>query len=352
MPHRILIVRLGAMGDIIHGMPAVAALRRAKPNLKIGWLVEERWTELLSARSSDRLAERSPVKPLVDWVHIANFSRWRKSLLSKESRREMQACLHEVRNMGYDLALDLQGSIRSSLAARLSGARMRIGSAEPREAPARLLYTKVAAPIGEHVVEHALSLAATVAGGSLSCVDAPFPIDSAREAWAERLRASNGNKPLAILNPGAGWGAKRWPAESYGIVAAGLSKRGMTVLINHGPGEEPLAESVSAASGRAAIPLKCSVGELIAITRRASLFVGGDTGPMHLAAGLRVPVVALFGPTSPERNGPFATRSVVLRNPKSALNSSHSDKADQGLLAIPPEAVMQAAEQLLEGQRG
>ena len=160
------------------------------------------------------------------------------------------------------------------------------------------------------------------------------------------------NKPLAILNPGAGWGAKRWPAEAYGIVAAGLSKRGMTVLINHGPGEEPLAESVSAASGRAAIPLKCSVGELIAITRRASLFVGGDTGPMHLAAGLRVPVVALFGPTSPERNGPFATRSVVLRNPKSALNSSHSDKADQGLLAIPPEAVMQAAEQLLEGQRG
>ena len=143
---------------------------------------------------------------------------------------------------------------------------------------------KVAAPIGEHVVEHALSLAATVAGGSLSCVDAPFPIDSAREAWAERLRASNGNKPLAILNPGAGWGAKRWPAEAYGIVAAGLSKRGMTVLINHGPGEEPLAESVSAASGRAAIPVKCSVGELIALTRRASLFVGGDTGPMHLAA--------------------------------------------------------------------
>ena len=129
MPHRILIVRLGAMGDIIHGMPAIAALRRAKPNLKIGWLVEERWTELLSARSSDRLAERSPVKPLVDWVHIANFSRWRKALLSKETRREMQACLHEVRNMGYDLALDLQGSIRSSLAARLSGARMRIGSA-------------------------------------------------------------------------------------------------------------------------------------------------------------------------------------------------------------------------------
>jgi heptosyltransferase-1 len=126
----------------------------------------------------------------------------------------------------------------------------------------------------------------------------------------------------------------------------------MTVLINHGPGEEPLAETVRATSAGTAIPLKCTVGELLAITRRAHLFIGGDTGPMHLAAALRVPVVALFGPTRPERNGPYGTRSIVLRNPESVPNTSHTNEPDDGLLAIQPDAVVRAAESLLEGRSG
>ncbi len=345
---RILVVRLSAMGDIIHGMPAIAALRRANPELKIGWLVEERWSELLCARPAERLAPRSEAKPLADWVHTANFSTWRKALLYRRSWHEMRDCLHEVRRVGYDCVLDLQGAIRSALAAGMSGAQVRIGSAEPREAPARLFYTKAVPPRGAHVIEHALSLTTLVAGEHLSFVAPPFPISPAREAWAHELHASQGRKPLAIVNPGAGWGAKCWPAESFGAVASALAGRGMTVLINHGPGEELLAESVRIASGGVAVPLKCSVGELLAIMRRASLFIGGDTGPMHLAAALKVPVVALFGPTRPERNGPYGTQSVVLRNPESVHNTSHTDRPDDGLLAIPPAEVVQAAERLLE----
>ena len=94
---RLLVVRLSAMGDIIHAMPAIAALRRAKPALQIGWLVEERWAELLCARDAERLAARSERKPLADWVHVARFSRWRRALLSRETWREIQSCRHEVR---------------------------------------------------------------------------------------------------------------------------------------------------------------------------------------------------------------------------------------------------------------
>src|ERR1700757_3856291 len=117
-------------------------------------------------------------------------------------------------------------------------------------------------------------------------------------------------------------------------------------MVNHGPGEEALAEAVRDSSGGTATPLKCSVGELISLTRRASLFIGGDTGPMHLAAALHVPVVALFGPTRPERNGPYSTKSIVLRNPESPDNSSHIDRPDEGLMAILPQTVIEAANQL------
>jgi heptosyltransferase-1 len=156
---------------------------------------------------------------------------------------------------------------------------------------------------------------------------------------------------FAILNPGAGWGAKCWPAESFGTVARALAERGFASIVNHGPGEEALAEAVHEASGRIAVPLKCSVGELIALTRRARIFIGGDTGPMHLAAALHVPVVALFGPTRPERNGPYRTRTVVLRSPESIDNSSHTNVPDTGLLSILPGSVIDAVDQLLGDAR-
>src|ERR1035437_9776047 len=349
---RLLVVRLSAMGDIIHGMPAIAALRRAMPDLQIGWLVEERWAELLCARDSERLAARSERKPLADWVHVAKFSSWHKALFSHETWREIRSCQREVRARKYEVALDLQGAIRSALAARSTGAAIRIGSSQPREGPARMFYTHAIDVQGSHVIEHALSLASEIAGQTLEFVQPPFPVDPTSEGWADRQSEMFGGKPLGILNPGAGGGAKRWPPDCFGAVARALAERGMAVLVNHGPGEEALAEAVRDSSGGVAVLLKCSVGELIALTRRARLFLGGDTGPMHLAAALRVPVVALFGPTRPERNGPFGTPSVVLRNPESVYNTTHTDRRDEGLVSIEPQAVMEAADQLLGKKHG
>jgi len=349
---KLLVVRLSAMGDIIHALPAITALRAANPDLQIGWIVEERWAELLCARASDRMADRSAAKPLVDAVHVANFKAWRRALLSNESWREIKSLRSEVRSMKYDLALDLQGAIRSALAAQVSGAAGRVGSSQPREKPATMFYTQQVDPRGAHVIEQALSLASEVAGRRLHYLDPLFPVDPAAEAWANSTMSQVGADRFAIVNPGAGWGAKCWPAESYGAVARAVREHGLAVIVNHGPGEGTLAEAVRESSGGVAIPVKCSVGELIALTRRASLFIGGDTGPMHLAAALRVPVVALFGPTRPERNGPYGTKGIVLRNPESADNRSHTDAPDEGLTAIQPQAVIDAAGDLLGGRVG
>jgi len=159
--------------------------------------------------------------------------------------------------------------------------------------------------------------------------------------------AQHGAGEFALLNPGAGWGAKRWPAERYGEVARGLAQAGLCPLVNYGPGEEDLFRAVLAASGGRARPTKGSITELIALTRRARIFIGGDTGPLHLAAALRVPVVAIFGPTDPARNGPYGTRRIVLRSAESVTSHARRAEAEEGMLGIGSEAVLRAARELL-----
>lgn len=344
---RILIVRLSAMGDVIHTLPAAQALRVAIPNLMIGWLIEERWAELLCAAGAPHRGPRSPQRPLVDWLHTVRLAAWRKSLLSMPTLQQIARVWNDVRSAHYDVAIDLQGAIRSAVLARWSGARIVYGASEPRESPASLWYTRKAITGGSHVIEQNLSVAATVAGIKMSVPPVEFPNDPVAEARTLRYLAEHGIREYAILNPGAGWGAKRWPAERYGEVASALGKDGLCPIVNYGPGEEPLVEKVVAASAGAARPMKSSITELIALTRRAKLFVGGDTGPMHLAAGLAVPVIAIFGPTDPVRNGPYGTRCIVLRNPESPTTHTRRSQPDQAMLEIAPGAVMEAARTLL-----
>ncbi len=174
-----------------------------------------------------------------------------------------------------------------------------------------------------------------------------MPCDPQAEASIERRLAESGIGEFAILNPGAGWGAKRWPPERYGEVARRLGDLGVRSVINYGPGEEEIVRAAVDGSGGAACAMKCSITELVSLTRRARLFVGGDTGPLHLAAALRVPVVAIYGPTDPARNGPYGTPSVVLRSAVSVTSHARRTAADEGLLAIGSDAVVAAARELL-----
>jgi heptosyltransferase-1 len=205
---------------------------------------------------------------------------------------------------------------------------------------------------GTHVIEHYLSVAEAVAGRKLKAPRVELPQDRDAERRIGQRLAEAGVGEFAILNPGAGWGAKRWPAERYGCVAKALGREGVGTIINYGPGEEDLAREAEAISEGAAKAIKCSITELIALTRRAKLFVGGDTGPMHLAAALQIPVVAIFGPTDPARNGPYGTESIVLRSPASPTTHARRAQPDEGLKEIGVEAVMNAARTLLGRGKG
>jgi heptosyltransferase-1 len=349
-PHfeRILIVRLSSMGDVIHALPAAAILRAAFPRATLGWMIEERWAELLCTLPTARAGERSPARPLVDHLHPVSLKLWRKSIFQPPTWERIVSSLSDLHSVGYQVALDLQGAVRSAILARWSGAPLVVGARQPRENAASMWYTRLVLAQGRHVVEQACSLAESLTGAHVPIPNAEFPCDPIAEAAVDlRLHELDLGR-FAILNPGAGWGAKQWPAERYGEVAQALAAEGLRSILNYGPNEGPIARIAEAASASTAVALSFSISELIALTRRASLFIGGDTGPMHLAAALGVPVVALFGPTDPARNGPFATRNIVLRNPASRTSLSHRDVPDPGLLAITPAQVVAVARQLLK----
>jgi heptosyltransferase-1 len=346
-PESVLVVRLGAMGDVIHTLSVICALRSSSPGIRIGWIVEARWADLLFARNTPRSGSRTPNRPIPDFVHVVDTKRWRKSPISPTTRRDVMAVLGEVRNQHYAIAADFQGALKSAFIARFCGAQTVIGFQHPRETLARIFYQHRVATKRTHVIEHYRALAEFIAGTELAICDPVFPRDEQAQADITSKLAVLGEN-FVLMNPGAGWGAKQWPAERYGEVARALAQIGLTTLINFTPPEQELARRVQEASEGVAHPISCSISELIALTRRARLFIGGDTGPLHLAAALRVPVVAIFGPTDPARNGPYATRSVILRSPVSKTSLSHTSTPDPGLLSITSMDVITAARQLLE----
>lgn len=353
-----LVVRLGAMGDVLHALPAVAMLRRALPEARIGWVVERRWRELLCAPEVELAGSRGAGRPLVDEVHLVDTRAWRKRLLGPETRRDFQAAIQGMQAREYDAALDLQGAIKSAVIAKLSGARTTLGFRKPRERLARWLYDSQVDGRPAHVIEQNLELVQawlekiglSRATATLNPGAALLPRDKASEARLDAILQSTGllRSPIAVLNPGAGWGAKQWAPARYGELAVRLASRGLRPVINYGPGEEGLAREAVAASDGTAVALFTSLSELMALARRGQLFIGGDTGPMHLAALLGVKTIALFGPTDPARNGPYWAGTRVLRDPASITSYSHKRAADAGLDRITVARVMAEVDALLD----
>lgn len=339
------------MGDILHSLPAATALRRAHPDWKIGWVAEPRWRELFEV--DGRTWPRDGEMPLVDRLHIADAKSWARQPFHPQTLAGIRRLRKELRDGRYDVSVDLQGAVRSAVIGRLAGARRMVGEARPRENAARWLFTERVPTAGRHVIEQSIEVLNAIAGDELPFTKPTLPRDAAAEAWLDSLLG--GSKSLSrspstvLISPGAGWGAKRWPAERYGAVAEGLGALGYSVIVNAGPEETDLGATIVKASGGAAFEAHPSLGELIALTRRSSLVIAGDTGPLHLACALGKPVVGIFGPTDPERNGPFGCEFRVLRHPESRRDHSRRSAPEAGLLTISPEAVLDAARDLLKG---
>jgi lipopolysaccharide heptosyltransferase I len=308
---RIVIVKLSSIGDVVHALPAAAALRRALPDARLSWVVERRASAMLKG------------SPVIDDLIEIDTRAWRASLLNGATFNEVRARLENIRGLdpdaNVDVAIDFQGLIKSGLVAKATGAPRRIGfeTRELRERVSRFFLTEQIETYDfKHVIDKNLALASAVTGSANFLSDSyefPIAVSAEDERYIEEAIRNRGGA-FAIINPGGGWPTKLWPTAAYGQLADWLhSEHGLVSFITYGPGEESLVQAVAAGSKTgAARPFASTLKQFVALARRAALFVGGDTGPLHLAAASGTPIVGIYGPTSPERNGPFDKRDVVV----------------------------------------
>lgn len=331
---RVLAVRLSALGDIIHTLPAAAALAAA--GARLVWAVQPAARELLAGNPA-----------VVAVVEIPRRRGWRAFF--GEPRSGLLAARRALREQRCSIALDFQGLWKAALCAWASGASRRIGfrGRFRREPLSALLLNELRdLPVAaRHVIDKNLALLGALGLDAVGRRDFPLPPFARETAAVEReLAAMQLGRPV-LLHPGGGWPSKLWPAQCYAELAARLGRRGIPTLVTWGPGEEELADRVVAgASGGATKCFPATLLELTALARAARAVVAADTGPLHLACAVGTPVVALFGPTDPERNGPWSASDRVLSRRPDCFPCHRRDCSRHAgiLAAIPVEEVEQA----------
>lgn len=296
--NRFLIVRLGSLGDVVHAIPTAAALRAAYPQARIDWLVDPKYMELI-----DLVTCVDRGVPIAPRMFARGDERWR-----------FLQTMRELRQVRYDAVIDLQGLLKSAVLARAAGARRTIGFPRRhlREPLARLFYTHAPTPGPiPHVIFKNLALLAPL---NIDDRRLRFPLDAPSTPAVDSVVSRFGPEGYVLINPGAAWPNKQWPPDRYGSVAAAIHRRfGWRSVVLWGPGEKPLADAVVAASsGAAEVSPPTTITDLIGVSRRANLMLSGDTGPLHIACAVGTPIVALFGPTWPDRNGPWGLYDVTV----------------------------------------
>jgi heptosyltransferase I len=345
---RFLVVRLGSLGDIVHTFPAVAALRETLPASEIIWLTQARYKVLVQ---SSGLASKI----------------WTTETRSVSS---LMKTIREIRAASSDTAIDYQGLWKSASLPFLAGVKRRVGFSQEsvREFGVPLLYTDRVRATSAHVADQngELSKRAGAKNAVANFSLASTPLQHAQLAQYFRNQVP---ESYVVLSPGGGWRSKCWPPERFGALCKKIFESlSLRCVINFGPREEDLAANLRAASGDAApVLFNGELGPLMSILRAATCVVGGDTGPLHLAVALGTPVVALFGPTNPARNGPYRNPSssasaaqssgrkfpadIVLRAPNVVTTHSRQDRTHPSMLEIQADAVFEAVHRIVEARQ-
>lgn len=305
---RILVVRLGALGDIIHALPAVASLKHNYPGSHLTWAVEPRWAVLLDGN------------PFVD--RVIGVDRGSGAGIARAWR--------ELREQRFDFAVDLQGLVKSALVANVARTDRIYGHhpAQARERLAGIFYSDKVRTAAGHRVDANLEIVAR-AGASIALHVFPLP--------AGRREGSLPQGAFVLASPFSGWTSKQWPLEYYARLAVLLREFGLTLVLNGAPGAETALARVAGT-----VVHTSSIEGLIDATRRAAAVVGVDSGPLHLAAALGKPGVAIYGPTDPTETGPYGGSLTVLRSPGAITSYKRREQFDESMLAITPEAVLAA----------
>lgn len=329
---RILIVRLGALGDIVHALPSQQALHQRYPEAQIDWLCEPPYRPLLEQ------------VPGIRQVWTADTKSWRRN---PGTLRHLRSLCSRLRSQQYDLALDFQRLLKSALLARLSGARLSVGfqSRFCRERGAALFYQRrLPAPSGQvHVTEmnFALVQALGCSGPPSRIVPLQVPAEDASYVQ-EQLSRLELSCPV-LLNPGAGWPSKLWAPERYARLARRIEKElKLPVLFTYGPGEEPLLQEVERHWPGHLKTFPTTLLQLAALCRKSQLMVASDTGPLHLAVAQGTPTVALMGPTFPWRNGPYCPTDVSVTHEQPCRNPNKRTCSHCRCMDIPVDKVLQA----------
>ncbi|MEJ5260833.1 MAG: lipopolysaccharide heptosyltransferase I [Anaerohalosphaeraceae bacterium] len=337
---RVLIIKPSSMGDIVHALPVLAALRRARPKAHISWMVRTELVGLFDCVSG--------VDELILFDR-RTMGRW----WTAAGIRETAAFLRRLRHGRYDLVLDLQGLLRSGLFGRLSGCRVRMGLQEAREG-ARLFYTHTApAPQSAHIFDVYDALLKML-GVSIEPIEFGLRVCEQARQDADVLLKTEGlaGRRYAVLAAGSAHGRKCWPAERFARIAAWLHREaGLGVVLVGSAGERPLAERIQQAAGVPAAGLagRTSIPQLAALLERAAIVLGNDTGPTHLAAALNVLTVMIFGPTNPARLCPRGGRCAIAAvNPWGRGRSIDNPQPEYRIENITVEQVLQAVQSLLK----
>lgn len=335
---RIAIIKLSSLGDVVHALPVAHALRRALPSAHLTWVVEAREYAVLRDH------------PDLDAVVPVDTRLWRRLIWRPGGAREVMGKVgrlrERIRRASFDVAIDLQGLLKSGLLTAYTGAPVRIGFSAGRcRERWNALFTnrRVTPPASaRHVVEQYLSLLAPL-GIEPGAAEFHVPVAPKAERRIEEYLVKEGVKPgdrLVAINPGAGHPQKRWPVARFGALAERLAtEAGARLLLLWGPDEAHMAREISLAlPGQSALLAPpTDLGELAALLRRCRLMIANDTGPLHLAAALGTPALGLYGPTRAERNGPYGARCRGLQSPDGTMNG------------LDVAAVFEAARSMLEG---
>lgn len=295
VPGKILVVKPSSLGDIVHALPVLATLRKTFPQATIDWVVAKGFEGLLEQH------------PMINRLWIIHKDRWKNLRSMGTTVGELRTLARSLRSEQYDLVIDLQGLLRSGLITQATKAPVRIGFSEAREG-SRLFYTHaITGGRDVHAVDRYLAIARAI-GCDVSSVTFPFP--SGRDS--ETIRQIKADvQEYAVLVPGARWETKRWPPERFAKLAAALPAKSLVIGSKADAGIGMFIEQHSHGNARS-LAGKTTLPELISIIRSARFVVTNDSGPMHIAAALDIPTIALFGPTNPIRTGPYGSRNVVL----------------------------------------
>lgn len=331
---RILITRLSAVGDCIHTLPLLCALREHFPNALLAWLVQPVAAPLLDGH------------PCLDRLITVS-----KGYIQSPS--QLRGLRHRLRQMRFDVVIDPQSLTKSAVAGWLSGAKQRIGFAKPQGREMSLwLNNQLVSPQKDHVIDRYLELLRPL-GISRPSVQYALRIDPVARQTADLVIQKSGMQPgFALINPGAGWPSKVWPAERYGMVAGYLGQVRQLRSLVVWAGDQELEwarQIVELAHGHAVLAPPTSLTELAALTQAARLMVGSDTGPLHLAAALETPCVCLLGPTQPRHCGPYGLGHVAIQEQLQQGTGRQRRGVDNSAMqAIAVDTVYRACDEILD----